>query len=69
MEKYAIKLVKDDDNTILELFASKEEALAAGVKYRERYTREQGLISCIKAEFDDDNNIVGNRYKLINSWR
>ncbi len=66
--KYAIKLVKGDSNTILETFASKEEALAAGAKYRKKYTREQGLISCIQAEFDENGNIVGGKYKLVDAW-
>lgn len=69
MEKFAIKLVKGDDSKILETFTNKQEALAAGIKYRAEYTREQGLISCIQAEFDESNNIVGNKYKLIDAWR
>lgn len=68
MEKFAIKLVKDDNNTILETFEDKQDALAAGEKYRLKYTREQGLISCIQANFDDKDNIIGNRYKLIDAW-
>ena len=69
MEKYAIKLVKDDNNTILETFTSKDEALAAGSRYRAKFTREQGLISCVQAEFDEEDRIVGNRYELIDTWR
>lgn len=69
MMKYAIKLVKDNDSTILEVFDTEAEAMAAGVKYRAKFTREQGLISCIKAEFDDNNNIIGNRYSLVEAWR
>ncbi len=69
MNKFAIKLVKGDDNTIIETFETKEEALAAGEKYRSKYTSEQGLISCIQADFDENNNLVGHGYRLINAWR
>ncbi len=69
MEKFAIKLVKDDNSTILETFEDKDVALAAGAKYRKKYTREQGLISCIQAEFDENGNMVGGKYKLVDAWR
>lgn len=68
MEKFAIKLVKDNDNTILETFDTKQEALAAGEKYNAKYTRAQGLISCIQADFDENNNLIDNGYKLITAW-
>lgn len=66
--KFAIKLVKDNDNTILETFDTKEQALAAGEKYSAQFTRAQGFVSCIQGEFDENNNLVGNRYKLIHGW-
>ena len=69
MTKYAIKLTKDDISTILAIFESRDSALNAGAEYRKQYTREQGLISCISAVFDESNNIVGNSYRLLESWR
>ena len=69
MNKFAIKLVKGDNNTILETFDTKEEALAAGKKYRAMYTSEQGLISCIQADFDENNNLTDGSYKLFDAWR
>ncbi len=69
MEKFAIKLVKGDNNTILEMFIDKQEALTVGEIYRSKYTIKQGFISCIQADFDEHNNLVGNAYKLINAWR
>lgn len=68
MTKYAIKLTKDDTTTILEIFESKDAAINAGAEYRKQYTREQGLISCISADFDENNNMVGNSYRLLESW-
>lgn len=68
MTKYAIKHTKDDTTTILEIFESKDAAINAGTEYRKQYTREQGLISCISADFDENNNMVGNSYRLLESW-
>ena len=69
MTKYAIKLTKDDTGTILAIFESKEAAINAGAEYRKQYPREQGLISCISADFDESNNMVGNSYRLLEAWR
>lgn len=68
MTKYAIKLTKDDTITILAIFESKDAAINSGAEYRKQYTREQGLISCISAAFDENNNMVGNSYRLLASW-
>ncbi len=68
MNKFAIKLVKGDDNTILETFDTRQEALDAGPKYRAKYPREQGLISCIQANFDEEDHLVGTMYKLLDAW-
>ena len=68
MKKYAIELTKGDNEIILETFESKEQAMAAGEGYRKKYTREQGLLSCILADFDEENNMIGNNYRLFHSW-
>lgn len=68
MKKFAIELTKGDDEKILAIFDTKEEAMAAGEQYRKQYSREQGLVSCILADFDNDGNRVGNAYRLYNSW-
>lgn len=68
MKKFAIELTKGDDETILALFDTKEEAMAVGEQYRKQYTREQGLVSCILTDFDEKGNRVGNSYRLYHSW-
>lgn len=68
MKKFAIELTKGNEETILALFDTKEEAMAAGEQYRKQYSREQGLINCILAEFDEKGNMVGNSYHLYHSW-
>lgn len=68
MKKFAITLTHGNDKTILALFDTKEEAMAAGEQYRKKFTREQGLVSCILADFDERENMVGNSYHLYHSW-
>lgn len=68
MTKYAIKFTKDNTIKILAIFESKDAAMNVGAEYRKQYTREQGLISCISADFDENNNMVGNSYRLLESW-
>lgn len=68
MKKFAIELTKGDDEIILALFDTKEEAMAAGEQYCKQYSREQGLVSCIFADFDEKGNRVGNSYRLYHSW-
>lgn len=68
MKKFAIEFTHGDDETILELFDTKEQAMAAGEQYRKQYTREQGLLSCILADFDENGNRIGNSYRFYDAW-
>ena len=68
MQKYAIELIKGNKERILETFLEKDEALKAGEKYRRQYSRDDGLISCICADFDENDNITGKSYKLFETW-
>lgn len=69
MVKYAIKLTKDDDFKILGIYDAKEDAKEHGKAMRKVYSRDDGLISLIEADFDDDGNMIANRYKLLDSFR
>lgn len=68
MKKFAIELVKGNNTTILKTFDTKDEALTAGKEYRKKYTRDQGLIDCIYAEFDENDNMTDKSYKLFETW-
>lgn len=65
MKKYALKLTRGDDVKILEVFDDKPAAMAAGAEYRKTISPDKGLLSLILAEFDDDGNMVGNAYRLL----
>lgn len=65
MKRYAIKMTCGDDVKILEVFDDKPTAMAAGAEYRKTISRDKGLLSLILAEFNDDGNMVGNAYQLL----
>ena len=68
MIKFAVTLTKGDNRKILEICDTKDEAIAKGEKHRKSLTMDSGILSCISAEFDENNNRLNNTYKLIHSW-
>lgn len=68
MNKFAITLTKGNDRKILYMCDNKDEALAKGNEIEPTLMRGAGILSCIQANFDENNNIVGGKYKLIDSW-
>ena len=66
--KYAITLTKEDTKTVLYVSETKEDAMAFGDKKSGEFTHNDGVLSCISAEFDGDNHIIGNKYSLLHSW-
>lgn len=68
MKLYAVKLTKDDRETILALFPDKEHAMAAGPRLRREYPRDQGILSCIQAEFDAQGRRRDTGYRLLHVW-
>lgn len=65
---FALTLTHVNDRKILKLSNSKDEILAEGNKVFKTLSYSDGILSCIEADFDKDNNIINNRYKLYNSW-
>lgn len=68
MLKYAICLTKDNNRTILQTHEKEVDAMAAGEQLRKRYSRDKGLLSCILADFDTNNVMQGQSYRLFHSW-
>ena len=66
--KYAITLTKEDTKTVLYVSETKEDAMSFGNKKCNELTRNEGVLSCISAEIDENNHIIGNKYSLIHSW-
>lgn len=66
--KYGITLTKEDTKTVLYVSEIKEDAMNFGNKKCNELTRNDGVLSCISAEFDADNHIIGNKYSLLHTW-
>lgn len=69
MKKFAIKLTKGDDVTILCICENKDEIMKNGADLRKRYSRDMGLLACIEADFDENNQMIGTGYKLHEVFR
>lgn len=65
---YAITLTQKDDRKVLYKFDNKDEAITKGNELIKTLTRDSGTLSCIQADFDDENNIINGRYRLIDTW-
>lgn len=69
MKKFAIKLTRNDDVTILAVCDTKTEAIELGTGLRKQYSRDAGLLALIEADFDGNNQMIGNGYKLHKVFR
>lgn len=69
MKKFAVKITKGDEYKIIETFDSMDAAMVAGSEYREQISRDDGLMSCIEADFDEDNQMIGTSYRLLEVFR
>ena len=65
MKKYAVKLTHGDDVEILGVKETKEQAMELGMGLRKQHSRDADLLAVIEAEFDNDNNMLGNAYRLL----
>lgn len=68
MRKFAIKITKGDDIKIVGTYFTKEEALKNGKLIYNQLPAASGTVSCILADFDDDGNMIGNKYQLYETW-
>lgn len=69
MKKFAIKITKGDDVTILGVRNTKEEAMLLGTELRKQHSRDTGLLTCIESDFDENNHMIGTGYKLLEVFR
>lgn len=68
MRKFAIKITKGNDIEIVSTHETKEEAFTNGDTVYKQLSAASGTVSCILADFDDNNNMVGNKYQLYKTW-
>lgn len=69
MKRFAIKITKNDDVTILGVRETKEEAMILGMELRKQYSRDAGLLACIEADFNENDQMIGGGYKLHEIFR
>lgn len=65
---YALVLTKGNDEKILFKSNSKEEVIKEGDKAFKTLSKDSGLLNYIKADFDENNNIVDGKYRLYGAW-
>lgn len=68
MIKYAISITKENNKKILAICDTKEQAMEKGEEYKKQFSKDSGILSCISADFDENNNRTDKKYKLIHSW-
>lgn len=68
MRKFAIKITKGNDIEIISTHATKEEAFQNGDIIYGQSSVTSGTVSCILADFDENNNMIGNKYQLYRTW-
>ena len=69
MNKFVVMLTKGNDEKILAVCDTKEEAITKGDELIKELTMDSGLLNLISTEFDENNNPVNlNKYKFYRAW-
>lgn len=68
MKKFLLTLTKGDNKTVLAICDTIDEAIAEGEEFRKHLTMDSGLLAVIQAGIDENNNIMGNLYRLYHAW-
>lgn len=64
MENFAITVTYRNYKRVIKTFDNMKDAKQFG----EELASNPPVINCISAEFDNENNKLGDKYKLHNSW-
>lgn len=68
MNRFAITITNGDNREVVKTFYNKDDAMKFGNDFVINTPSKSGTISCISADFDDSDNIIGNKYKLHHTW-
>ena len=68
MQKFVIQRIEGNDTTNLAMFDDKETALREGEMIFDSI-REKCTIVCVKAEVDEQGQVLGSRVWLYKVWR
>lgn len=66
--KYTIILTKGNDRKVISTHDTKEEALEAGKNYNATLAKNAGVVSCVLADVDENNNIIGGKIQIFETW-
>ena len=66
---YAIELTKGDDTKVMFKAETLDAAMQEGDRLRTITPRENGLLTLVKADYDESDNKVNGVFKLIHGWK
>lgn len=67
MRKFAITITKTS-RKVVKTFEKQEDAMKYGNEVAGKTTSAEGTVSCISADFDEEDNMIGNQYRLFHTW-
>ena len=67
MNKFAITITKSS-RKVVKTFERQEDAIKFGEEVAARTSGAEGTVSCISADFDENDKMLDNKYKLYHTW-
>lgn len=68
MKRFAIEIVKGNDTKILGTYDTKEQGFEAGRSYAQAFAGEDGVVTLIYADFDENNKPTSNEDRIFEVW-
>lgn len=68
MKKFAICIVKGNEQKIVSTHDIKDEAIKNGDKVNNQLSKDEGVVSCIFGEFDKNNNLISKNSVIHKVW-
>ncbi len=68
MIKFGIEVTKGNIETLIRTFDDHGEAMIFGNNYFAQMKKEDGILTCFSAEFDENNNKLSNVEKVYHVW-
>ncbi len=68
MQKFAVCIVKGNNQKVVSTHIKKEEALLNGDSVNKQLPKDAGVVSCIFGEFDENNQLIGKKSVIHKVW-
>lgn len=68
MRKFGIEVTKGNAETVIKTFEDKDAAMEFGAKYFAKLPKGEGIVTCFAAEFDQNDQKVGNAESIYHVW-